>query len=95
MRVFEIDQDMDHFGISEMQNSFNALAGGTEDVCLNLSHVRFLDSSGVDAVVSLHRSLDRRSLSLRISHVKGQPQHLLKQVFREAYDSFEFAGAVS
>lgn len=89
MRVFEIDQDMDHFGMVEMQDSFTDLAVVGEDICLDLSHVRFINSAGVDAMVSLHRSLRRRSLKLEIAHVKGQPQHLLRQMLRGDHDGPE------
>ncbi len=80
MRVFEIDQDMDEGGVSDLREAFDDLARSSEDVCLDFSQVRFLDSVGVAAMVSLLRTLRRRSLKVAIVHVEGQPLRLLHQM---------------
>ena len=51
MRVFEIDQDMDHAGMSELREVFDRLAGSAEDVRIDLSKVRFMDSAGIVGLV--------------------------------------------
>ena len=84
MRTFEIDQDMDHAGMSDMKESFEDLARSSEDVCLNLSQLRFLDSAGVEAMVSLFKALRGRALKMAIVHVEGQPLRVLRQLLLAA-----------
>ena len=62
-----------------MQGTFAELAESSEDVCLDLSRVRFLSSAGVEEIVSLGKALGERSLKLRIVRANGQPQHLMRQ----------------
>jgi anti-anti-sigma factor len=85
MRIFEIDQDMDHAGMSKMKDSFDDLARSPEDVCLDLSQVRFLDSAGIKGMVSVRQALRNRWLKFGIVHAKGQPQHLLHQVRLDSF----------
>ena len=80
MRIFEIDRDMDHAGMSDMRKSFDELARSSEDVCLDFSQVRFLDSSGVDEMNSLFKALRRRSLKMAIVHMQSQPLRVLRQL---------------
>jgi anti-anti-sigma factor len=79
MRIFEIDQDMDHAGVSAMKALFDAAAQSPEDVCLDLAQVRFLDSAGVGQMVALGEALRRRSLGTTVIHAKGQPVRLMRQ----------------
>jgi anti-anti-sigma factor len=83
MRVIEIDQDMDHAGMSKLRDSFDSLGRGGEDVCLDLSGVRFMDSAGIEGMVSLHRTLRLRSRRLKAVHVRGQPRRILREALRE------------
>ncbi len=93
MRVFEIDRDMDHAGMSEMKESFGKLAESPEDVCLDLSQVRFLNSAGIDGLVSVRQALRDRSLKFGIVRAKGQPQHLLRQVLSDSFVRSQWAWA--
>ncbi len=89
MRVFEIDQDMDHAGVAAMKRVFDALAQSPEDVCLDLAQVRFLDSAGVGLMVSLAEALRRRSLDTRVVHASGQPLRLMRQSLLDAGSAAE------
>jgi anti-anti-sigma factor len=80
MRTVKIDRDMDYAGMSDMRKLFDELAQSSDDVCLDLSQVRFLDSAGVDELVSLYRVLHRRSLKLAIIHMDGQPLRVLREL---------------
>ena len=95
MRIFEIDQDMDHAGMSDMKESFDGLARSSEDVCLDFSQVRFLDSAGVSAVVSLFKALRNRSLKMAIIHVEGQPLRVLRQLLLGDYASPAWSAQLS
>jgi anti-anti-sigma factor len=81
--------------MSNMKESFKDLARSPEDVCLDLSQVRFLDSAGVSALVSLFKTLRSRSLKMGIIHVEGQPLHVLRQLLLGAYASPEWIGRLS
>jgi anti-anti-sigma regulatory factor len=92
VRVIKIDQDMDHAGMSDMKELFNELTRSSEDVCLDLSQVRFLDSAGIDGLVLVRRALSSRLLKFGIIHAKGQPQHLLHQVLLDSFVGSERVG---
>lgn len=79
MRVLEIDQDMDHAGMFEWRELFDRLARRAEDVRLDLSKVRVMDSAGIDGLVSLHRTLRQRALKISVVGTGGQPLRLLGQ----------------
>ena len=95
MRIFEIDQDMDHAGMSDMKETFEALARSSEDVCLDLSQVRFLDSAGVSAMVSLFKALRGRSLKMAIVHVEGQPLRVLRRLLLGDFPNPAWIGRLS
>jgi anti-anti-sigma regulatory factor len=78
MRIFTMNQDMDHFGMSQMRTRFEDLAQSAEGVCLDLSRVRFLDSAGVDGIAALFDALRARSLDFRVIHAGGQPLQRLQ-----------------
>lgn len=80
MTTFEVDLDMDHAGIFNMRELFKDLARSADDVCLDLSQVGFLNSAGVDEMVSLSEALRRRSLTMSIAHAHGQPLRVLHQL---------------
>ena len=80
MRVFEIEQDMDHAGMRGMKHSFDDLACSSEDVCLDFSKVQFLDSAGIDGVMALFDALRRHSLKMATVHLEGQPLRMLRQL---------------
>jgi len=47
------------------------------DVELDFSNVRFLDSSGVGALVYLYKRLIERKRNMRIENVQGQPLEII------------------
>ena len=53
------------------------LAEAAGDVVLDLSKVRFIDSSGLGALVFLHKRLVSKGHKLKIVGLKGQPLQLL------------------
>ena len=83
MRTFNVDQDLDNASMSALQESFDDLARSSEDVCLDLSEVQFMDSAGLDGMMSLCQALRRRSRKFAITHAEGQPLLLLRQVLLE------------
>ena len=54
----------------------NSLAEAAEDVMLDLSRVTFVDSTGIGALVALHRRLVARGHKLKVFGLRGQPLQL-------------------
>ena len=78
MHLVEINRDMDHAGMSALRPSFDELARGSQDVCLDLANVEFLDSAGLSQMSSLFHALRQRSLQMAIVRAHGQPLRLLR-----------------
>jgi anti-anti-sigma regulatory factor len=78
MRIFRINQDMDQFRMSQMKAPLENLARGPDDICLDLSRVRFLDAAGVDQIATLSSALQARSLDFSVVHAQGQPLRRLQ-----------------
>ena len=95
MRIIEINQDMDRAGVSEMKEWFSELARSSEDVCLDLSQVRFLDSAGMDELVRLSNALRRRSLRMAIIHIQDQPLDQLRESMLSARSRPELSRRLS
>jgi anti-anti-sigma factor len=74
---FKIDGDMDAHSMSTLRATFEELAGKRTDVMLDLSDVRFLDSSGVGGIVFLFKRLTAAGRKLSLKEVHGQPLRLL------------------
>lgn len=80
-RKILLDGDFDAAALSEGQlrpwlEKLSEEATG--DVFLDLSAVRFLDSSGIGSIVFLFKRLKARSLNLEIVEPSGQPRQLLE-----------------
>jgi anti-anti-sigma factor len=50
------------------------------DVVVDMSGVRFIDSSGVGAIVFLFKRLNAQGRDLTLAHAAGQPADLLKML---------------
>ncbi|MFZ1110673.1 MAG: STAS domain-containing protein [Rhodomicrobium sp.] len=61
----------------ELWLNIERLALAEEDVVLDMSTVKFLDSQGVGAVVALMHRLKVKGLRLKIKGLQGQPRQLL------------------
>jgi anti-anti-sigma factor len=80
MKVQRIDTDMDAERVSALRAEFETLAEAGEDVALDLGRVRFIDSSGIGAIVFLFKRLSARERKLSIMNVQGQPLRLFVQL---------------
>jgi anti-anti-sigma factor len=74
---FKIAEDMDAHGMGSLRSSLEALATNGSDVLLDLSDVRFIDSSGVGGIVFLFKRLTSARKTLMLKNVSGQPLRLL------------------
>ncbi len=73
---YDIDGKLDAGYLGQFCERIDSLAGAPGDVMLDLSHVTFVDSSGVGALVTLHKRLVARGHRLKISGLRGQPLQL-------------------
>lgn len=72
----EIDDDLDAAYISRVRPHLERLAKANEDVVLDFSKVEFVDSSGLGALVFLHKRLLSNGHMLRVTGLRGQPLQL-------------------
>ena len=72
----EIDDDLDAAYVSRVRPHIERLAQAEEDVVLDLSKVEFVDSSGLGALVFLHKRLVSKGHKLRVVGLRGQPLQL-------------------
>ena len=80
MRTFNVGQDLDDANMAEIKELFDELARSSEDVCLDLSEVKFMDRAGLDGMMALCLALRRGSRKFAIAHVQGQPLRLLREI---------------
>lgn len=80
MNIHRIETDMDAERVASLRLEFEELAKSDEDVAVDISRVRFIDSSGVGALVFLFKRLRTRERKLLIHGAQGQPLRLFVQL---------------
>jgi anti-sigma B factor antagonist len=76
-RTLKMPGDMDAAAMKAQRPVCEEMAGGDDDVVIEMSNVTFIDSSGVGAIVFLLKRLMANGHALQLSGVKGQPLQLL------------------
>ena len=80
-RVVRVNDNLDAVTAPQLVEVF--LSVGTEgfqELVLDLSTVRFMDSAGIGAIVSVFQELRRSGVRLAVVGVMGQPLDLIKMV---------------
>jgi anti-anti-sigma factor len=72
----DIDDDLDAAYVSRAKPYIDRLAEADEDVVLDLTKVEFVDSSGLGALVFLHKRLITNGHRLKVVGLRGQPLQL-------------------
>lgn len=80
MQTYCVETDMDAARVETLRDVFERLSTGDEDVTIDIGRVRFIDSSGVGAIVFLFKRLKMRGRNLQIANAQGQPQRLFIQL---------------
>lgn len=76
-RVISVDGDMDALAIKQLRSEFeNVVENDDRDVCVDMTRVEFIDSSGIGALVFLFKRLTAVGRGLDIRGVHGQPRDL-------------------
>jgi anti-anti-sigma factor len=73
---YDIDGGFDAGYLDQFREQVDSLAEAAEDVMLDLSRVTFVDSTGIGALVALHKRLVARGHKLKIFGLRGQPLQL-------------------
>ncbi|MGO8952793.1 MAG: STAS domain-containing protein [Rhodomicrobium sp.] len=76
VRKYDVCGELDTGYGGKFRAQIEALADAQEDVELDLSSVRFVDSYGIGAIVALHRRLIAKGRRLKITGLRGQPLQL-------------------
>lgn len=80
-RVVRVNDNLDAVTAPQLVEVF--LSAGTEgfqELVLDLSTVRFMDSAGIGAIVSVFRELRSSGVRLAVVGATGQPLDLIKMV---------------
>lgn len=75
--TFAIIGDFDAAKVDTLRSELDTLAAGDHDLVVDLTQSRFLDSSGVGAIVFLYKRLKARGYGVALSGAEGQPLKLL------------------
>ena len=76
-RIFTAFDDMGTSGIRKNQQVFEQLAAAKESVTIDMSNVRFIDGSGIGAMVYVKRRLNANGLDVNVINATGQPSTVL------------------
>ncbi|MBX9758516.1 MAG: STAS domain-containing protein [Beijerinckiaceae bacterium] len=80
MITYRIEHDMDAERVAALRAEFEMLSQQDEDVAVDIDRVRFIDSSGVGALVFLFKRLRARDRNLVLLNANGQPKRLFVQL---------------
>ncbi|PHP67443.1 anti-anti-sigma factor [Zhengella mangrovi] len=75
-----IEGDLDAARIATMRPEMDFIAGSDADVLFDMTRCRFIDSSGVGAIVYLHKRMRARGYRIRLEGLQGQPLKLLRHL---------------
>lgn len=79
-KTITITGDLDAAMISGMRADIDIVAACDADVTIDMSQCRFIDSSGVGAIVYLHKRMRARGYRVSLSGLEGQPLKLLRHL---------------
>jgi len=77
-QVVSVTGDFDVNTVGDARELFETLAVQGSDVVVDLTEVRFIDSSGIGAIVFLYKRLVAQKHNMALVGVKGQPKELLE-----------------
>ncbi|MBY6185528.1 STAS domain-containing protein [Marinobacter hydrocarbonoclasticus] len=76
--LLQLPHQFDQDTVKHFRPEFDSMLRCEEgDVCLDLSAVDFIDSSGVGAIIHLFKRLKSQGRDLELSGVSGQPRRIL------------------
>jgi sulfate permease, SulP family len=91
VQVFDVFGALFFGAVGEVEAVARKLGDGTRTVVLDLHRLISMDTSGLDALIQLHRQLQRRGVVLLLARVNAQPLSLMQ---RSGFDATLGAGAI-
>jgi sulfate permease, SulP family len=79
VQVFELFGSLFFGAVGKVEALPGELPEGTRAVVLEMHRMVLLDTSGLDALVQLHRELQRREIALVLANVNDQPLSLIRR----------------
>ncbi len=76
----EIDEDFDAAAVHLMRTDLDRFALVSDDLEIDMTKVRFMDSSGVGALVFLFKRCRTRGYKIECTGLHGQPLKLLQHL---------------
>ncbi len=82
--------------VGKVEDLSEHLPPGTQVVVLNLQRLVAMDTSGLEALVQLRRSLERQGMVLVLCELNEQPAHLIQRTGRDAlFGSINLRGTLA
>jgi anti-sigma B factor antagonist len=72
-RQYHIKGDLDASYVARMKPEMEDLANSGQNVVMDLTHVEFVDSTGLGILVFIHKRLVSAGRKLKVVGLKGQP----------------------
>jgi sulfate permease, SulP family len=79
VRVYQLYGSLFFGAVGKVEALADALPAGTRVVVLALDHLISMDTSGLDALVQLRRSLERKDATLVLCEINEQPLSLIRR----------------
>jgi len=78
--ITHLSGDFDALNINQVRQQLEDIASQNQAqrIVLDLSHVSFIDSSGIGAIVFLFKRLHKEKRELELTGAQGQPRQLLE-----------------
>ena len=76
--ILKLNGEMDAYNCANARKDFEELAtSSVHNITIDMSHINFLDSSGVGVIVFLFKRLREQNRTLKLVGANGQPQELM------------------
>ena len=79
VEVFELYGSLFFGAVGKIESMMTSIPTGTRAVVLEMHRLVLLDTSGLDALRQLHRTLKKRGVALVLAHVNEQPLSLIQR----------------
>ena len=76
----KIEEDLDANTVEAMRGELDRLATLTDDLEIDMTRVRFMDSSGIGAVIFLFKRCRARGYKISVTGLNGQPLKLMQHL---------------
>jgi anti-anti-sigma factor len=76
----KIEEDLDANTVEAMRVELDRLAAMTDDLEIDMTQVRFMDSSGIGAIIFLFKRSRARGYKICVTGLSGQPLKLMQHL---------------